>query len=438
MGNHNRPLIAGFLALGLLQAGTGRDPDEILKQATAKVRALTDHARAYTCVETVERTYYMPASRSRSPKACPAVLEERRNPTPEQELRPYSTDRLRLDVTLTKEDEIFSWAGASRFDASIDTVVQNGPIGSGAFGAALDMIFNSDVKEFHFEGEQALEGVDLMEYSFQVRDGDSHYNFKIRNGWAKSGYAGSIFVDPESGEVVRLRLETIEPPPSTNSCKTMTTLDFGGTPSGPTSLQLPTHVQQRFIYPNGLETENVTNFANCREYQGESTIAYDPPAASVTAGGKSAQVKPAKKIPQIDAGLPFMLELLEPIDTDTAAAGDVFHARLVQPLRDAKKKLLAPGGSVVEGRLRRVQDMLQPHQVYVVLAPTALWIGDERVPFAANRDWNPNPKRPPSQGTMILMPFRDEAPAGVFMFPEHRVMTPGFRSDWRTAKAPSK
>jgi len=420
-----------------MQAGTGYDPDEVLQQVRAQVLASSKRAPGYTCVETIERKYFRPVTTTRS-HACPTVVGEWRDPALAPELRLASTDRLRLDVTMMRQSEIYSWVGASRFDAGIDTVVREGPVGSGAFDALLDMIFRTDVKQFRFEGHKPVAESDLLEYSFRVAQRDSHYWVKTHDSWVASGYSGSIFVEPRSGGVVRLRVEIDDPPLATGICQTAATLDFGTAPTGAAPFLLPAETRQEFLYPGGIEAENTMDFAACREYRGESAISFGPPASGLTGEtGKNVEAQSTGKILRVDAGLAFTLELLERIDTDVAAAGDGFRARLAGALRDKKHKTLAPAGSIVEGRLRRVQSFVSPPQVYLVLAPAALWAGDERVPLAAIRDWSVQRALTGNPGGMkVLLPYREEGPAGVFRLPEQHVMVPaGFRSDWRTVGA---
>src|SRR5579872_160932 len=209
MGHYQRSLIGviGWLALRLLHAGTGHDPDEVLERVRAKVLASSDRARDFMCVETVERKFYRPDAPVRG-NVCPEAQVEWRDPA--GGLRLMSTDRLRLDVTLTENGESYSWVGASRFDGDIDAVVRRGPIGSGAFASFLDVIFRRDVKDFHFEGHRLDTGDDLMEYSFAVTRSDSHYQVKENRSWAPAAYAGSVFVDPVKDEVIRLRIATTD------------------------------------------------------------------------------------------------------------------------------------------------------------------------------------------------------------------------------------
>lgn len=118
-----------FTFAARMAAGTDHDPAEVLVRATRKVLASVEHIPNYTCVETVNRQYLRPAA-NHLPRACAALLEVRRHPTLDMVLRGFATDRLRLDVAMTKTGEVFSWVGASRFDdVGVDQVVRNGPMG---------------------------------------------------------------------------------------------------------------------------------------------------------------------------------------------------------------------------------------------------------------------------------------------------------------------
>lgn len=115
-----------------IAVGAEYDPTEVLRRATGRVLSSAKEIPNYTCVETVSRDYLVPAAAS-LPRACSVLLEQRQFPTPDLVLWLFSTDRLRLDVTMTRKGEIYSWSGASRFDdASVDHVVRSGPFGTGS------------------------------------------------------------------------------------------------------------------------------------------------------------------------------------------------------------------------------------------------------------------------------------------------------------------
>src|ERR1035437_483381 len=88
-------------------AALGYDPDDVLSRATLKVLASVKSVPHYTCVETVSRNYFEPAAVT-LPRDCPVLMEQRRHRTLDMYLHLYSRDRLRLDVTMASQGEIFS------------------------------------------------------------------------------------------------------------------------------------------------------------------------------------------------------------------------------------------------------------------------------------------------------------------------------------------
>ena len=119
-----------ILAIPAPLAATEQDDAQaVLERATAKVLDSNRRVPNYTCVETVSRQCFRPVA-VQLPHACQAILEIRRHPTPDFSLQHFMTDRLRLDVAMIRHGEIFSWAGASRFnDHFMDRTVGYGPLG---------------------------------------------------------------------------------------------------------------------------------------------------------------------------------------------------------------------------------------------------------------------------------------------------------------------
>jgi hypothetical protein len=419
-------------------AAAAYNPTEVLTRA---IQRAIDRARTipnYTCVETVTRVYFSPAAMS-LPRDCSVLLDQRRHPTPDMILHPYSTDRLRLDVTMSSRGEIFSWSGASRFeDHDIDHIVRNGPMGTGSFGGFLTTIFTSDAKRFTFERILTVNGREMMEYSFQVALPDSHYKVKLNEDWTHVPYSGTFQVDPESGDVQSMTVTTGTSPPATGMCRSTTTLDFARVRIGNELFMLPGHARQRFIYPSVEETENSTAFTNCREFRGESTVTFSPEDPAAPRSSKRVATAPEAAIPR---GLRFTLELTAPIPTDTAAAGDPFTAKLSDTLRDDRNKVLAPKGSLVGGRLLRVQIFARPPESFVVLRPEYIQTRTGRLALSAMRDWTyiVAQQRRGGRGVQILVPLPGEDNSGVFRFPGEYIVIPAkFRSDWKTAPPPTR
>ncbi len=424
--------LAAIVSALRLAAAADRDPMEMLKLAAGKVGAAGARIPNYTCVETVTRSYFRPTA-SRLPRDCSVLLDIRQHPTPDMLLKLSSKDRLRLDVAMLKNGEVFSWVGASKFDDhGIDRLVQ-GPMGTGAFAGFLIVVFQQDTKQVAFERTVAAGGRNLMEYSFQVEQAASHYKIRSGDGWIYTAYSGSFQVDPETHDVVRLTVETAQLPPDASQCMTTVAMDYHPVQIGSSRFLLPERAQQRFVFPTGEETENVTTFADCHEYRGESTIIYEDPVARETEGGVAA---PPKTL-EIPTGLRLVLDLNAPIDTDQAAAGDPFTARVAEPLLDADKKLLAPAGSMVEGRILRVQSYGDPQtDVVLVLQPESIEVKGVKSPLSAVRDWSTEMTASAVKGKQsipVTLPLRGEERAAAFRFAgKNVVVKKGFRSQWRT------
>ncbi len=420
-------------ALGcvLAAAAAGPDPALVLQRAAIRARVRADALPNYTCVQTVNRDYYRPAKPSDS-GMCLAQAGDRGRPSQDRGLRFVLTDRLRLDVALTSHGEIYSWVGASRFeDAGVDAIVHQGPISTGSFGALLTIVFAQDPKTFQYRGAEQQDGRTLLEYGFHVDKADSHYKVRATSSWEYTGYSGTVQLDAETGEPVRLSVETGLLPPATGSCQTSSRMEFHMARIGDGEFPLPTQARQLFVDLEGNQVENTTVFASCREYRGESTISFLTEADGVGSGGTTRQA-PAAPPMTVPAGLPFSFELTTPLSADTAAGGDPFTGRLVAALRDGRK-LIAPAHALVEGRLLRVDlHRTKPQSAVMVLRLRSVEVGGVKVPLAAGRDF----RRVPTvgrRGVQVMLPYQWEDNSGVFQVAgEHALMKAGTRTDWLT------
>ncbi len=422
-------LLLIFISTLLTVTAADRDPAKVLQRASIKARVRAATLPNYTCVQTVTRDYYKPASIP-AVRSCAAILKARANAAPASHLQLTLTDRLRLDVTLADRGELYSWAGASKFeDAGIESIVHQGPISTGTFGALLAVVMAQDPASFQYRGVTNQNGRSLMEYAFEEPKKDSRYKVKTRDSWVYTAYSGSVAIDPESNEVVRLSVATAELPPETESCQTVSEMEYAMVRIGDAEFPLPQLGVQQFIDLNGEEARNTTTLSSCREYRGESTISFfTSPDAEGDRGGKGGETRTM----EVPSGLPFTFELIAPIAADTAAGGDSFSGRLVGALR-VKGKTIAPAHAPVEGRLLRVEmRRTAPFGAILVLRMRTVEIGGVKVPIAAVQP----PSRVPAaarRGTPILLPYPWEQNSGIFPLPgAHAVMKAGTRSDWVT------
>ncbi|HLK62352.1 MAG TPA: hypothetical protein VKU19_02870 [Bryobacteraceae bacterium] len=416
-----------------LAVGAEQDEREVLARVTAKVLESNRRVPNYTCVETITRQFFAPIA-TQLPHACPAILEIRRHPTPDFILRRVMTDRLRLDVAMTARGEVFSWAGASRFDDNfVDRIAHKGPMASGLFGALLICIFETDVKAFTFTGKKTVNDRTLFEYSFQVAQPDSHYKVRIPDGWAFTAYGGTIRVDPKTASLVEIEMQANQLPEGAGECMSSFHFELKPATIGEGEFLLPARAHQVFIAATGNEFDNDTQFANCREYRGESVAIFDGEPVP----DRIARPAPALRIPSFPNGSRFAFVLSAPISSDTAAAGDPFHGQLIEPLRAPDLKHLAPDGAKVAGHLLRVEIHHIPPAFVVVLKPEWIEIKGSKVPIIAVPDWTRVTAMNAGKDRKRLafnVPDPGEERAGQFRFPtEHSVVPKGFQSYWRIA-----
>jgi hypothetical protein len=351
-------------------------------------------------------------------------------------LRLDRTDRLRLDVALSYEGEMYSWPGAGRFEeGDIVALVPDGAIGTGPFASLVLGVFEGRNSRYEFEGDATREGRRLMEYSFSVPQEESHYRIKALNEWVTIGYTGTLLVDPRTAELVRIDVRTAELPQESSLCEVDTTMEYGMVALRGGGYLLPKTTRQRFIGRDGGEAENNITFASCREFKSESKLAFGgPQPADGTAPNGAAT---ALKLPP---RVPVSVELTNMIRGDQAAAGDRIEGRLVNAIRDAKQQLtLVPEGALVVGRLMRVETLVSPFDLTIALRWETMEVNGIKIPLSLvpnRRIGSPQMERRGAlrrRGLEIELPLPGEGRYGVYHFPGGRVES-GLRTEWLTGE----
>ena len=84
-------------------------------------------------------------------------------------------DRLRLDVAVVDGGEIFSWAGAGKFEThDVDKLVGDGASGSGEFGSFLASVFGGAPDAIRY----AWLRNDLAQFEYNVPVAKSNYRYR--------------------------------------------------------------------------------------------------------------------------------------------------------------------------------------------------------------------------------------------------------------------
>src|SRR5581483_11656577 len=109
------------------------DPEQILAYVAQNVAAQIAKAQNYTCVETIDRTYFVNKWPMRPGCSSPMSARNRKR---------FMHDRLRLDIAVSQTGEMYSWHAEKKFSSGrLSEVVSSGPISSGNFVGYLYNIF---------------------------------------------------------------------------------------------------------------------------------------------------------------------------------------------------------------------------------------------------------------------------------------------------------
>src|SRR6185312_9899923 len=126
-----RFLLALSIATGL---EAQQDPTDLLVRVRARIEESLNRLPNYMCTQTIGRYQYQSVVPDRS-HACDESTDR-----PSTHLS--SSDRLRLDVAVKSNGEMYGWVGEGRFeDRELVDIVTDGAISTGSFTAFLTEIF---------------------------------------------------------------------------------------------------------------------------------------------------------------------------------------------------------------------------------------------------------------------------------------------------------
>ena len=265
-------------------------------------------------------------------------------------------DRLRVEVAFFDGRQRFSWpeTGAFRFEG-LDEMTGGGASGTGDFGPfAASFLADSDPASVRFRGVGDWAGQRVAEYSYEVPLASSHYEIKTGPHWfERTAYQGSMFVETQTGDLRRLVIRVPWPPPRTGVLRAEVDTGYEPKGSGAGPGLFPSESTLSMILNGGGEAINRTTYRGCRLFSSESTIRFD------TSSNAARELNEPETPSRLPAGLQVRSTMLTPIDSRTASAGDLFKARLVDPIRQGKQTLV-PKGAVLHGHLVEVEEQYSP------------------------------------------------------------------------------
>jgi hypothetical protein len=421
-----------YATLGGLAVWAADAAQDLLNKTRANVVDNLKRFPRYVCVQTVTRQeYQMPPEGS----SCASVIAYRDRKNAERNLRWH--DKLRLDVAVGDKSDMYSWAGASKFDSEdISHIVARGTSGSGEFASFLTGVFGGDAEKFTYSGLKDLPIGRLAVFDFAVPVESSHYRYTVdAKGYATIGYRGSFFVDPATADLRELDVDVNEFPQTSGVCRVQDKIEYAQTKIGDDTFLLPSHSSMEVLYGNSTESSNETTFSGCREYVGDSTIRFD-----VDENGNTPDEVKRRELPPLPPKTRLRVRIDPPVDAATAAAGDPITGVVISTVKE-KGVVLVNAGDKLKGRIVRLEQTVRPEPqwTFAIVFGTLERNGvEEKVSLKPDDDGDRS-SMATMTGRIHPQPARsitDERPAGGGIFSIRQsgdlVLGQKFVSEWET------
>jgi hypothetical protein len=272
------------------------------------------------------------------------------------------SDTVKVEVAFVDGRELYSWPGAEDFDdRPLHEIIGFGTVATGDFAVDARNLFVRGLGKFRFAGEEELAGRTVVRYDYEVPPWAGRHVVSDGEHEAGAPYAGSIWADPESADLVRMEMHTVEVPPPLKVAAVLKQVDYAGVVLGGQRFLVPASERLTTRFRSGEESVNEAEFRNCRAYGSESLLSFGEPPDS-TAGEGPASRRQDFELPP---GLSLTLRLDTAIEWGQAAVGDRIEATLQSAIkRDGK--LLAAKGSKAVGRIRCLQRFTYPEDYFIV------------------------------------------------------------------------
>ncbi len=335
-----RLLICVLLAIPTAIAQDDFDRVLQLARTRQKMAQSLNHLPDYTCLATVER------SQQKAGQAKSKVV-----------------DTLRFEITHAAGTELWSWPGAKKFeDKPVVDMIQSGTIGQGEFSLHARAVFANGYANVKFAGIEDIAGRHTLRWDYNMPMFASGWTITSDGRSAPAASRGSFWADADTLEVVRLEVRSEGLPLDFPISSVVTTIDYAQVRVGSSSILLPQTARLYLEHSSGERRLNLTEFSHCRQYSGTSAISFDSdPSASPNES--AAPVKTTEI--SLPAGLRVPIKLKAQIDSAKAVVGDLVEGIIDADIND-RKLLLVPKGSLITGRLRRMEKYNNPSPYFFV------------------------------------------------------------------------
>lgn len=309
----------------------------LLSRVKRHVKQELEHLPAYTCLQTVERSTNRWGKR--------------------KGLAPLDT--VRLEILYTGNRELYASPGAQDFrEQDPSSYTSGGLMGDGVFASHLHSVFISESALFTYRGEEQVARdrgwARAVKYDFRIPLSLSGWTVTVGATRGLVASRGSFWVDPGSLDLLRMDIYADDIPPTLAVNEVSLSLVYGRMRIGSDDIMLPQSAEMRLVQMDGSESLNEFDFTHCRSYHVESSITFSASETlSPPAGIATAPVRRSPATGMLPAGLMVPVTLTTPLTGDSAV-GTLLEGRIPNNV-SLKGKVIIPAGSVIRGRLRRLE-----------------------------------------------------------------------------------
>jgi hypothetical protein len=336
------------------------DPqDTLLSRIKGHLREELEHVPNYTCLETISRFQgeRRPGAHSNQPLA--------------------KLDTVQLEIVYTDGREWYGSPGARQL--SVDDPVAftgGGMIATGAFGITMNNLV--EISMLTYRGDDPVAGRRAVRYDFRIPALARPDRITLNGETGIVGEEGSVWVDPESLDLIRVESHAIEIPPDLPLEESTMTVEYARMRIAGTDALLAQSADSRLVDASGNDSYNRIEFTHCHSYSASSEITFDTRPAPAAESAPAAPVLGAAVQPFLEVTI-----LLATPVSDKDFVGSLIEGKISGDVI-RKGTVVIPDGSVVLGRIRALDHYPDFGAFAVGLEFTDVEVRGESMPFYAD------------------------------------------------------
>jgi hypothetical protein len=248
-------VVAGSFALIIVVtqcAGADDLPAHVISLAREEhaIAEELKHLPDYTCTETVDRYIGLP-----------------RKPL-------QRDDRVVIEIAVSHGKELFARPGQPFEERSIIDIVDHGFISDGDFATLLNNIFVAHAAQITFAGPESRAGRRLLRYDVRIPVMSSGWRMFSQGRVGVVGALGSFWLDEDSLDLVRMRLEADDLPAWSSDKSLEEDVDYAPVVINGSRLLLPSSALITAVDFSSRTMQNHITFTDCHKFSSESTISF--------------------------------------------------------------------------------------------------------------------------------------------------------------------